>query len=224
MRIDDQASTIIVEGFDCTHGQPLSVIALGGGEESLEGVVGGDDEAGGVDEELSGNVEEDKEEVEGAEAENNVDLGDVGLLLKLLQLRVLGQLLVELGQVELRCSGGQSGRDAMRCVGEATTVAALAAADSCDERDCGCDYATTTTYPCPGWNLLGRSYWRSAGVVGVMRYVGEEVQRFGTGCLDWSLDARGGVIAGGERSKQTATVRLLRRAQLTFFLAAPLIA
>ena len=113
MSIDDQASTSIVEGFSCTHGQPLGVIALAGGEEGLEGVVGGDDEAGGVDEELSSNVEEDKEEVEGAEAENNVDLGDVGLLLKLLQLRVLGQLLVELGQVELRCSGGQS-----RCVGE----------------------------------------------------------------------------------------------------------
>lgn len=111
----DQASTFTVEGQGSTHGQPLGVIALAGGEESLEGVVGGDDEAGGVDEELSSNVEEDKEEVEGAEAENNVDLGDVGLLLKLLQLRVLGQLLVELGQVELRCSGGQSGS---RCVGE----------------------------------------------------------------------------------------------------------
>ena len=166
---------MIVEGFGCTHGQPLGVIALAGGEEGLEGVVGGDDEAGGVDEELSGDVEEDKEEVEGAEAENNVDLGNVGLLLKLLQLRVLGQLLVELGQVELGCSGGQSVCDAL---GKATTIAALAQADSCD-----CDY-TATTYPCPGWNLLERSYWRSAGVVGGMWYVGEEVQRLGAGCLD----------------------------------------
>ena len=173
MSIDDQASTSIVEGFNCTHGQPLGVIALAGGEEGLEGVVGGDDEAGGVDEELSGDVEEDKEEVEGAEAENNVDLGNVGLLLKLLQLRVLGQLLVELGQVELGCSGGQSVCDTL---GKATTIAALAQADSCDY--------TTTTYPCPGWNLLGRSYWRSAGVVGGMWYVGEEVQRFRGGCLD----------------------------------------
>jgi hypothetical protein len=94
--------------YSCpTYGQPLGVITLLRSEESLEGVVGRDDEAGGVDKELSSNVEEDKEEVEGAEAENDVDLGDVGLLLKLLQLRVLGQLLVELGQVELRCVGRQ---------------------------------------------------------------------------------------------------------------------
>ena len=101
MSIDDQASTFIVEGFNGTHGQPLGVIALAGGEEGLEGVVGGDDEAGGVDEELSSNVEEDQEEVEGTEAKDDVDLGHIGLLLELLQLRVLGQLLVELGQVEL---------------------------------------------------------------------------------------------------------------------------
>jgi hypothetical protein len=94
--------------YSCpTYGQPLGVITLLRSEESLEGVVGRDDEAGGVDEELSSDVEEDKEEVEGAETENNVDLGNVGLLLKLLQLRVLGQLLVELGQVELRCVGRQ---------------------------------------------------------------------------------------------------------------------
>jgi hypothetical protein len=94
--------------YSCpTYGQPLGVITLLRSEESLEGVVGRDDEAGGVDEELSSDVEEDKEEVEGAETENNVDLGNVGLLLKLLQLGVLGQLLVELGQVELRCVGCQ---------------------------------------------------------------------------------------------------------------------
>ena len=159
MSIDDQASTSIVEGFNCTHGQPLGVIALAGGEEGLEGVVGGDDEAGGVDEELSGDVEEDKEEVEGAEAENNVDLGNVGLLLKLLQLRVLGQLLVELGQVELGCSGGQSVRDTL---GKATTIAALAQADSCD-CDYDYDYDVPLSWMEPPWALIlavcGRSGW-----------------------------------------------------------------
>jgi hypothetical protein len=87
--------------FDPTHGQPLGVIGLASAEEGLEGVVGRDDEAGGVDEELSSDVEEDQEEVQGTKAEDDVDLGNIGLLLKLLQLRVLGQLLVELGQVEL---------------------------------------------------------------------------------------------------------------------------
>jgi hypothetical protein len=82
--------------FHSTHGQPLGVIGLASAEEGLEGVVGRDDEAGGVDEELSSDVEE-----EGTKAEDDVDLGHIGLLLKLLQLRVLGQLLVELGQVEL---------------------------------------------------------------------------------------------------------------------------
>lgn len=85
-----------------THGQPLRVIARLAREQGLERVVGRDDESGGVDEELAGDVEEDEEEVEGAEAEDDVDLGHVGLLLELLQLRVLGELLVELRQVVLR--------------------------------------------------------------------------------------------------------------------------
>lgn len=97
--------------FYSTHGQPLGVIGLAGAEEGLERVVGRDDEAGGVDEELSSNVEEDQEEVQGTEAEDDVDLGHIGLLLKLLQLRVLGQLLVELGQVELGCMTEVVSRD-----------------------------------------------------------------------------------------------------------------
>jgi len=98
-------------GFDPTHGQPLGVIGLASAEEGLKGVVGRDDEAGGVDKELSSNVEEDQEEVQGAEAEDDVDLGHIGLLLELLQLRVLGQLLVELGQVELGYSTEVVSRD-----------------------------------------------------------------------------------------------------------------
>jgi hypothetical protein len=97
--------------LDPTHGQPLGVIGLVGGEEGVERVVGRDNEAGGVDEELSSNVEEDQEEVQGTEAEDDVDLGDIGLLLKLLQLRVLGQRLVELGQVELGYSTEVVSRD-----------------------------------------------------------------------------------------------------------------
>lgn len=70
----------------------MGVIGLGLGEESLERVVTRDDEASKVDEELASNVEEDEEEVEGTETEDDVDLGDGALLLKVVEGRVLGQL------------------------------------------------------------------------------------------------------------------------------------
>lgn len=73
-------------------GQPLGVIRLCRGEQGLERVVAGNDKAGNVDEQLAGNVEEDEEEVEGTEAKDEVDLGDGGLLLKVGEDGVLGQL------------------------------------------------------------------------------------------------------------------------------------
>jgi hypothetical protein len=100
--------------------EPLGVISLAHGEDGLHRPVGGQHKASGVHEELAGNVEEDEEEVEGGEAEDDIDLGDGGLLLELLELRVLGQLpglvisaahvpksipvhiLIEIGEVVLR--------------------------------------------------------------------------------------------------------------------------
>ena len=70
----------------------MGVIGLVLGEESLERVVAGDDEASKVDEELASNVEENEEEVQGTETEDDVDLGDGALLLKVVEGRVLGQL------------------------------------------------------------------------------------------------------------------------------------
>lgn len=70
----------------------LGIIGLGVAEESLERIVAGDGEAGDIDEELSGNVEKDKEEVESSDAEDGVDLGDVGLLLEVVEDRVSGEL------------------------------------------------------------------------------------------------------------------------------------
>ena len=80
------------EGVGDPVGQPVGVIGLVLGEESLERVVAGDDEASKVDEELASNVEENEEEVQGTETEDDVDLGDGALLLKVLKGRVLGQL------------------------------------------------------------------------------------------------------------------------------------
>ena len=70
----------------------MGVIGLARREQSLERVVAGDEEASKVDEELASNVEEDEEEVEGTKTEDDVDLGDGALLLKVVEGRVLRQL------------------------------------------------------------------------------------------------------------------------------------
>jgi len=64
-----------------TYGKPLAIIGLPAAEQRLEREVCRDGEARGVDQELAGDVEEDEEEVEGAEAEHDVDLGHASLLL-----------------------------------------------------------------------------------------------------------------------------------------------
>lgn len=70
----------------------MGVIGLARGEQSLERVVTGNEETSKVDKELASDVEEDEEEVEGTETEDDVDLGDGALLLKVVEGRVLGQL------------------------------------------------------------------------------------------------------------------------------------
>jgi len=76
--------------------QPLRVIDLGCTEQGIQGIVGWEDEASSIDEELPSNVEEDQEEVEGAQAKDHVDLRDGSLLLKIVESRILGQLFIEL--------------------------------------------------------------------------------------------------------------------------------
>lgn len=46
-----------------SYGQPLRIIGLAGAEQSFQAVIRGQGEAGGVDEEFAGDVEEDEEEV-----------------------------------------------------------------------------------------------------------------------------------------------------------------
>lgn len=76
----------------CRHKTYLSIIRRGGAEKSLDRVVSWDDETRSVDEELCGNVEKDEEEVESSESEDDVDLGDRGLLLEVVEGWVFGQL------------------------------------------------------------------------------------------------------------------------------------
>lgn len=78
--------------YASTYREPLCVIGLAAAEKGLQGVVGRNGETGGVDQELAGNVKEDEEEVEGADAEDYVDLGDGGLLFERVELGVLGEL------------------------------------------------------------------------------------------------------------------------------------
>jgi len=63
-------------------GQPLGVIGLLGCEESLERVVGRNDETREIDKELTSQVKEDQEEVQEADTANDVDLWNIGLLLE----------------------------------------------------------------------------------------------------------------------------------------------
>lgn len=70
----------------------LSVIGFAGGEQRIQGIVGGDGEPGKVDEEFASDVEEHEEEVDSEKTEESVDLGDGGLLLEVDKRRILGKL------------------------------------------------------------------------------------------------------------------------------------
>jgi hypothetical protein len=83
---------ILLLSADLTYGQPLGVVGLGGGEEGVKRVEGRDDESSNIDEKLASDVEEDQGEVEDTKTKDDVDLGDAGLLLKLVELGVLGKL------------------------------------------------------------------------------------------------------------------------------------
>ncbi len=69
---------------------------LGGGEEGIERIVRGNDEAGDVRKKLTAEVEDDKEEVEGDDANNSVGLGDRGTLLEVIESGVFGKLMVRI--------------------------------------------------------------------------------------------------------------------------------
>lgn len=75
----------------------MGVVHLGCGEQSLQRVVARDDEAGDVGQELAAEVEDDEEEVQGDKTNDGVDLGDRGLLLEVVESRVLGELRLSLG-------------------------------------------------------------------------------------------------------------------------------
>jgi hypothetical protein len=89
------------EGVDHPVCQPLSVVNLVTAKQRLKRVVSREDEAGKVDEKFAPNVEEDEKEVETDESEEDVDLGDVGLFLEVIEDRILAKLLIDLRDLVL---------------------------------------------------------------------------------------------------------------------------
>lgn len=89
------------EGKNDPVSEPLGIIDLVSGEQGLQRVVARDDKARNVGQELATQVEDDEKEVQGDETNDSVDLGNGGLLLKVVESRVLGKLLVELGDILL---------------------------------------------------------------------------------------------------------------------------
>lgn len=74
------------------YSQPLGVVGGAGSEQGVQRVVGGNDKPSKVGEQLAAEVEDDEEEVESGEADDGVGLGDTGLLLKVVEGGVLGEL------------------------------------------------------------------------------------------------------------------------------------
>jgi hypothetical protein len=72
--------------------EPLRIVNLGGGEQRVQRVVGGDHETCKVREELPAVVEEDQEEVDGTNSAHHVHLRHAGLLLQVVEGGVLGEL------------------------------------------------------------------------------------------------------------------------------------
>ena len=70
----------------------MGIINLACTEQSFEGVVPWDKESGKVDKKVSGDVEEDKEEVDADETEEGVDLRHRGLLFEVVEHWIFGQL------------------------------------------------------------------------------------------------------------------------------------
>lgn len=73
-----------------TNRKPLSVVGLADREQCFQGIVARNHESGDVRKKLTSDVEEDEEEVECAQSEEGVNLGNRSLLLEVVQGWVLG--------------------------------------------------------------------------------------------------------------------------------------
>jgi len=81
--------------------EPLCIIGLARAEQSLQRIITRDHEAGEVHEQLAADVEEDKEEIRGYQPKDSIALWDRGLFLQVVQERILGELLIKVGNMPL---------------------------------------------------------------------------------------------------------------------------
>jgi hypothetical protein len=77
---------------EVSYCKPLGIVDLASAEEGFKRVVARENEAGEVDEEGAAKVEEDQEEIETSQSQDHVDLGHTGLLLKIVEDFIFGQL------------------------------------------------------------------------------------------------------------------------------------
>jgi len=101
--------------FGQAYRQPLSIVGLARGEESAKRVVGGNGEAGEVRQELTTKVEDDKEEVQGHQADDSISLGDGCRLFEIVQSGVFGKLLFQISDkrrksVRMQCAIGNGNK------------------------------------------------------------------------------------------------------------------
>lgn len=75
-----------------TNSQPLGIIDLAGAEQGIQRVISWNDEASKVRQQPASDVEKDEEEVHADQSKESVHLGHRGLLLEVVEGRILRQL------------------------------------------------------------------------------------------------------------------------------------
>ena len=75
-----------------TYRQPLCIVRFADTEKCFQRIISGNDETSQINEKRPSNIEKDQEEVETDKAEEDINLRNTGLLLKIVESRILGQL------------------------------------------------------------------------------------------------------------------------------------
>ncbi len=73
----------------------MGIIRFVDAEQGLKGIVPGNDETSNICKELTTDIEKDEGEVGCDQSEKGIDLGNRGLLLEVVQSRILGKLVTE---------------------------------------------------------------------------------------------------------------------------------